>query len=140
MSHEQPPSAPSGETDRVNNDQKKVNIALSVEENEGASHIDERKSAEPTPASHAAAAESAALSALGAPPSGKRYDDPRVGFPDTRPTAPPFEHGWFLQTHVNVFSALITEQTKVIFEIGSWYGASTKWVRRCCCIMLPADM
>lgn len=62
-------------------------------------------------------------------PGAPQYDNPLVGFPASQPEAPPFDHGWFLQTHINVFSALITEDTKVIAEIGSWYGASTKWVR-----------
>lgn len=52
-----------------------------------------------------------------------------VGFPETEPSVPAFQHGWFLETHVNVFSALLSSQTKVVAEIGSWYGSSTKWVR-----------
>ena len=50
-----------------------------------------------------------------------------VGFPVRKPACRPFNHGWFLQTHVNVFSQIITPKVKVIFEIGSWYGASTRW-------------
>lgn len=51
-----------------------------------------------------------------------------VGFPEVKPAHPPFKHGWFLQTHINVFSQLITPKIKVIIEIGSWYGSSTKWL------------
>lgn len=51
-----------------------------------------------------------------------------IGFPSTKPDTRPFTHGWFLQTHINVFSQLITPDTKVIVEIGSWYGSSAKWL------------
>jgi hypothetical protein len=51
-----------------------------------------------------------------------------VGFPTIKPNCRPFNHGWFLQTHVNVFTKIITDKVKVIIEIGSWYGASTRWL------------
>lgn len=37
-------------------------------------------------------------------------------------------HGWFFETHERVFSYAIQKlKPKVILELGSWYGASTKW-------------
>lgn len=50
-----------------------------------------------------------------------------VGFPSEQPSQPPFHHGWFLETHIRVFQAVIQPTTKVIIELGSWYGASTRW-------------
>ena len=42
-------------------------------------------------------------------------------------------HGWFLETHKRVFKALLSpEKTSVILELGSWYGASTKWLADYC--------
>ena len=51
-----------------------------------------------------------------------------VGFPSKKPHHGRFNHGWFLQTHINVFTKIISPRTKVIVEIGSWYGSSTKWL------------
>ena len=87
------------------------------------------KDATPAPCAATQPEADIALSQTEIVPGAPQYDNPLVGFPALRPEAPPFDHGWFLQTHINVFSALITEDTKVIVEIGSWYGASTKWVR-----------
>ena len=112
---------------------EKVIVASPVEEAASTSCTDEQKAAQ-------VGAASIGPSAVVVAPRVKQYNHPLVGFPDVRPAAPPFDHGWFLQTHVNVFSALITENTKVIFEIGSWYGASTKWVRMCYCITLSAGI
>ena len=50
-----------------------------------------------------------------------------IGFPSTHPPYDAYTHGWFLETHIRVFNAVITPQTKIIIELGSWYGASTKW-------------
>lgn len=51
-----------------------------------------------------------------------------VGFPTDHPDYSPYSHGWFLETHIAVFSAILSSKTKVIIELGSWYGASTKWL------------
>jgi hypothetical protein len=51
-----------------------------------------------------------------------------VGFPPKHPSHKPYSHGWFLDTHRAVFSAVLSPKTKVIIELGSWYGASTKWL------------
>lgn len=51
-----------------------------------------------------------------------------VGFPETMPRHTKFKHGWFLETHERVFNQVIKPDTKVIVEIGSWYGASARWL------------
>lgn len=53
---------------------------------------------------------------------------PGIGFPKESSEAVKFMHGWFLPTHNRVFSALIKPETRIIVEIGSWYGSSTKWL------------
>ena len=55
-----------------------------------------------------------------------------VGWPGRRPRAPPFMHGWFLQTHERVFDAVLDASVTTILELGSWYGASTEWLARAC--------
>ena len=50
-----------------------------------------------------------------------------VGFPSKHPGVPTKEHGWFLDTHKRVFAKVITPKTKIIFELGSWFGSSAKW-------------
>lgn len=41
-------------------------------------------------------------------------------------------HGWFLPTHERVFDAILPDRhTKcTILELGSWYGASTRWLAK----------
>ncbi|KAJ1445954.1 hypothetical protein M885DRAFT_278670 [Pelagophyceae sp. CCMP2097] len=56
--------------------------------------------------------------------------DRGIGFPRHRPSATPFMHGWFLETHERVFRAVLTDETRVVLELGSWYGASTRWLAR----------
>eukprot|EP01036_Dinobryon_divergens_P060952 gene60952-81270_t len=51
-----------------------------------------------------------------------------IGFPLTMPSNASYEHGWFLETHERVFKQLIKPSTKVIIEIGSWYGSSARWL------------
>lgn len=50
-----------------------------------------------------------------------------VGFPAEHPGVPTKEHGWFLDTHKRVFARVITPKTKIIVELGSWFGSSAKW-------------
>ncbi len=65
---------------------------------------------------------------------------PNVGYPAEpkwqidaiEPPVLPYKHGWMLDTHKRVFSALLSEfnqnkPLKVIVEMGSWYGASCEW-------------
>jgi hypothetical protein len=56
-------------------------------------------------------------------PEGKQ-----IGFPSVHPSHRAHMHGWLFETHERVFSALINKNTKIIFELGSWFGASTKWL------------
>ena len=55
-----------------------------------------------------------------------------VGWPDRRPRASPFMHGWFLATHERVFAHVLKQKPKTILELGSWYGASTEWLAKRC--------
>lgn len=54
-------------------------------------------------------------------------NDVRIGFPNNRPHCREHKHGWLLETHIRVFSALITQSTRVIIELGCWYGSSSTW-------------
>jgi hypothetical protein len=54
--------------------------------------------------------------------------NPLVGFPINQPNHQIYHHGWFLETHIRVFRAIIQPTTKIIFELGSWYGSSTRWL------------
>lgn len=40
----------------------------------------------------------------------------------------PFNHGWFYDSHKKNLSQIISSDTKIIVEIGSWYGESTIWM------------
>eukprot|EP00968_Pinguiococcus_pyrenoidosus_P004079 scaffold268_cov236-Pinguiococcus_pyrenoidosus.AAC.22 len=57
-------------------------------------------------------------------------DDPRVGWPGEPPEVPSRPHGWFKPTHERVFRAVLASvpEVRCIIELGSWYGASTKWL------------
>lgn len=55
-----------------------------------------------------------------------------VGWPDRRPRASPFMHGWFLATHERVFAHVLKQKPTTILELGSWYGASTEWLAKRC--------
>jgi len=37
-------------------------------------------------------------------------------------------HGWFSQIHKDVFSEFLSPKTKLIVELGSWLGKSTRWI------------
>lgn len=50
-----------------------------------------------------------------------------IGFPKEHPGVSTKEHGWFLDTHKRVFSSVLTSDTKIIVELGSWFGSSAKW-------------
>lgn len=51
-----------------------------------------------------------------------------IGFPIKKPSYPIYHHGWFLETHIRVFHAIIQPTTQTIIELGSWYGSSTRWL------------
>jgi hypothetical protein len=47
---------------------------------------------------------------------------PLVGYPDSKPKGVnPWMHGWFSETHKRIFRQIVSEKTKVIVELGSWY-------------------
>mmetsp|Transcript_24972 Transcript_24972/g.42232 ORF Transcript_24972/g.42232 Transcript_24972/m.42232 type:complete len:316 (+) Transcript_24972:55-1002(+) len=50
-----------------------------------------------------------------------------VGFPESHPGVPTKAHGWFLDTHKRVFDRVLNPETKIIIELGSWFGSSAKW-------------
>lgn len=58
--------------------------------------------------------------------SAERIPD-TVGFPDRHPGVPTKAHGWFLDTHKRVFDRVLNPETKIIIELGSWFGSSAKW-------------
>lgn len=54
-------------------------------------------------------------------------------WPAKRPSVEPYMHGWFLDTHIRVFEALLRDRSpSIILELGSWYGASTRWLAERC--------
>ena len=45
-----------------------------------------------------------------------------MGYPDSKPKGVnPWMHGWFSETHKRIFRQIVSEKTKVIVELGSWY-------------------
>lgn len=40
----------------------------------------------------------------------------------------PFKQGWFYESHKNILSQIISSDTDIVVEIGSWYGESTIWM------------
>lgn len=56
-----------------------------------------------------------------------------ASWPRSKPRAAAFMHGWFLETHLRVFEALLKRrEVTTILELGSWYGASTQWLAERC--------
>lgn len=51
-------------------------------------------------------------------------------FPETLPPSPPSEHGWFGPQHVELLSACLMPSARVVLEVGSWMGLSTRWIAR----------
>lgn len=49
-------------------------------------------------------------------------------WPDQKPDFPTDEHGWFGWVHKAVFDVAIPKDAKVIVEMGSWLGKSTKYI------------
>lgn len=48
-------------------------------------------------------------------------------FPAIKPNVQEDSHGWFDQNNKDFLKPLITSETKVIVELGSWLGSSTRW-------------
>lgn len=54
-------------------------------------------------------------------------------WPLSKPPAPQYRHGWFLETHERVFEAVLQRRNvSAIVELGSWYGLSTRWLAERC--------
>jgi len=65
--------------------------------------------------------------------SARREGELTTTWPRSKPEATGFRHGWFLETHERVFEALLRRRTPTaIVELGSWYGASTRWLAERC--------
>lgn len=52
----------------------------------------------------------------------------RYPWPATKPAADPEDHGWFQQCSRNLLGDRITPGTRLIVELGSWLGQSTRWL------------
>ena len=51
-------------------------------------------------------------------------------FPEKMPDVPASEHGWFGSEHVELLSGALGPETKVVLELGSWLGLSTRFIAR----------
>jgi len=51
----------------------------------------------------------------------------RYPWPDQRPQVPDDCTGWFSETHQAVLGPLLSQRTRVVFELGSFQGLSTQW-------------
>ena len=51
-----------------------------------------------------------------------------VGFPKAEPTVGRNPHGWFFPPHKVVLSHFLNEKTRVVVEMGSWLGKSTRFI------------
>lgn len=49
-------------------------------------------------------------------------------FPSTPPNVPTSDHGWFGPEHAELLSGLLGPETKVVMELGSWLGKSTRFI------------
>ncbi len=49
-------------------------------------------------------------------------------FPEKPPGVPASDHGWFGPEHVELLSGLLKPETKVVLELGSWLGKSTRFI------------
>jgi len=49
-------------------------------------------------------------------------------FPEKPPTVPASDHGWFGPEHVELLQGLLSKETKVVLELGSWLGKSTRFI------------
>ena len=53
-------------------------------------------------------------------------------FPKDPPPVPPSDHGWFGPEHVELLSGAVGPDVKVILELGSWMGKSTRFFAERC--------
>ena len=87
-----------------------------------------------TTASATTTTTTAAASAPAAPAS-ETYDetyeqeeayDPRVGYPETKPTVVPYSHGWCFKPQKFGLQQVLNENTMCVVELGSYLGNSAK--------------
>lgn len=52
----------------------------------------------------------------------------KYAWPDFVPNVPPDDHGWFGECNEYVLSLLLGDETKVVLELGSWLGKSTRFI------------
>lgn len=52
----------------------------------------------------------------------------RHPWPAARPDVPPADHGWFQDGSIRLLRRRITPDTRLIVELGSWAGQSTRWL------------
>jgi hypothetical protein len=50
-----------------------------------------------------------------------------IKFPDEKPLVNRDDHGWFDDRNKSFLKNIITKDTKIIVELGSWLGTSTRW-------------
>jgi hypothetical protein len=51
-------------------------------------------------------------------------------FPKDRPDVPPSNHGWFGPEHADLLYGALTPDTRIVLELGSWLGLSTRFIAR----------
>lgn len=49
-------------------------------------------------------------------------------FPAAPPQVPPSDHGWFGPEHVELLTPFLNPSLKVVLEVGSWLGKSTRFI------------
>lgn len=49
-------------------------------------------------------------------------------FPSEPPLVPSSDHGWFWEGHVELLAGAMGAERKVVLELGSWLGKSTRWM------------
>lgn len=61
-------------------------------------------------------------------PPGLEILKQRYAWPHSKPDVPPDDHGWFGECNQHVLSLLLNDRTKVVLELGSWLGRSTRFI------------
>jgi len=49
-------------------------------------------------------------------------------FPEKKPEVEPNDQGWFYEVNERALAPFLNADTKIIVEIGSWLGKSTRWI------------
>lgn len=56
------------------------------------------------------------------------FSDERIGFPEKHPNCGTRDNGWFLPANMQVLETLLDHRTKVVIELGSYIGKSTRFI------------